>query len=98
MKHIILHLENLDCRGCANSIRRALIRQPGILSVHVEVKASRVNLSCEDDVDRAHMLSVLEHLGYPAAGRNTMLLMARARLSCELGKLRQRALTHTSLT
>jgi copper chaperone CopZ len=98
MKHIILELENIDCEGCANSVRRAMLRQPGILSIHVGAKASRVNLSCEDDVDSAHILSVLEHLGYPALGRNTMLLMARAKLSCELGKLRQRGLTHTSWT
>lgn len=92
MKHMILDLENLDCEGCANSIRRSMLRQPGVLSVHIEVRSSRVNLSCEDDVDRSHIVSVLEHLGYPALGRNSMLFMARAKLSCELGKLRHQVL------
>lgn len=91
---MILDLENLDCEGCANSVRRSMLRQVGILSVHVEVKASRVHLSCEDDVDRKHIISVLEHLGYPALGRNSMLSMARAKLSCELGKLRHNALAY----
>lgn len=88
MKHMILELENLDCEGCANSIRRVLLRQPGILSLHVEVKTARVNLSCEDDLDRSHVISALENLGYPPLGRNSMLSIARARLSCELGKIR----------
>lgn len=88
MKHILLELENLDCEGCANTIRRALLRQPGVLSVHVEVKSARVSLSCEDDLDRAHVLSVLENLGYPTHGKNSMLGMARAKMSCQLGKIR----------
>jgi copper chaperone CopZ len=91
MKHLILELENLDCEGCANSIRRSLLRQPGVLSVHVGVKAAQIQISCEDDLDRAHVLSVLENMGFPTLGRNTMLNMARAKLSCELGKIRHRA-------
>jgi copper chaperone CopZ len=98
MKHMILELENLDCDGCANSIRRVLLRQPGVLSVHVEVSASRVNLSCEDDLDRAHIISVLENLGYPPLGRNSMLSIARARLSCELGKIRHNSYYHPILS
>ncbi len=88
MKHMILELENIDCEGCANSIRRVLLRQPGVLSVHVEVKSAKVNLSCEDDLDRSHVINALENLGYPPLGRNSMLSMARAKLSCELGKIR----------
>ncbi len=94
MKHLILQLENLDCEGCANSIRRSLLRQPGVLSVHVEVGQGRVNLSCEDDLDRSHVVSVLENMGYPTLGKNTMLSMARAKLSCEMGKIRHRAYYH----
>ena len=92
MKHMILDLENLDCDGCANTIRRAMLRQPGLLSVHIDVKGARVSLSCEDDVDRSHIVSVLENLGYPPLGRNTMLAIARYKLSCELGKIRYSAL------
>jgi len=98
MKHIILDLENLDCEGCANSIRRVLLRQPGVLSVHVEVNSSRVNLSCEDDFDRMHVVSVLENLGYPPVGRNSMLSMARAKMSCELGKIRHKSYYHPMLS
>jgi copper chaperone CopZ len=90
MKQIILELENLDCEGCANSIRRAILRQPGILSVHIEVKAGRVDLTCEDDIDRTHVIGILDGLGYAQLGRNSMISMARAKLSCELGKIRHR--------
>ena len=88
MKQIVLELENLDCDGCANSIRRALLRQPGILSVHVEVKAGRVDLSCEDDFEQVHAIALMEGLGYPKLGNNSMMNIARAKLSCELGKIR----------
>ena len=91
MKQIVLELENLDCEGCANSIRRALLRQPGILSVHIDVKAGRVDLSCEDDFDRSHLVGILDVLGYPLLGRNSMICMARAKLSCELGKIRHQS-------
>jgi len=94
MKHILLELENLDCEGCANSIRRILMRQPGVLSVHVEVKNARVSLSCEDDMDGTHIVSILENMGYPPFGKNSMLSMARAKLSCELGKIRHKAYYH----
>lgn len=98
MKHMLLELENLDCEGCANSIRRSLLRQPGILSVHVDVKTAKVSLSCEDDFDREHLVAALENLGYPTLGRNTMLCMARAKLSCELGKIRNKAYYSTALS
>jgi hypothetical protein len=49
-----------------------------------------VNLSCEDDLDRSHVVTALENLGYPPLGRNSMLSMARAKLSCELGKIRHK--------
>jgi copper chaperone CopZ len=97
MKQIVLELENLDCDGCANSARRALLRQPGILSVHVDVKARRVDLSCEDDFDRTHAIALLEGLGYPQLGKNSMLNMARAKLSCELGKIRHSSYYNPSL-
>ena len=97
MKHIVLELENIDCEGCANSIRRALLRQPDILSVHVEVSSSRVNLLCEDDVDRMHVLSVLENLGYTTLGRNSMLSIARARMNCQMGKIRHVSYYQTAL-
>ena len=98
MKHILLELENLDCEGCANSIRRVLLRQPGVLSVHVEVKIPRVHISCEDDLDSSHIISVLENLGYPAFGKNSMLHIARARLSCQLGKIRHQTYYHPILS
>jgi copper chaperone CopZ len=97
MKHILLELENLDCEGCANSIRRALLRQPGVLSVHVDVKSASVSLSCEDDFDRLHVVSVLESLGYTSHGRNSMLCMARAKMSCQLGKIRHTNYYHPEL-
>ena len=97
MKQIILELENLDCEGCANSIRRALLRQPGILCVHIEVKVKRVDLTCEDDLDRTHVIGILDGLGYPQLGKNSMISMARAKLSCELGKIRHRNYFNPSL-
>jgi copper chaperone CopZ len=98
MKHMILELENLDCEGCANSIRRVLLRQPGVLSVHVEIKTAQLHISCEDDLDRSHIISVLENLGYPTLGKNSMLHIARAKLSCQLGKIRHESYYHPILS
>lgn len=95
---MLFDLENLDCDGCANSVRHVLLHQPGVLAVRVEVIPAQVNLSCEDDVDRAHVLSLLEHLGYPPVGRNSMLHKARAKLSCEMGRIRHRAYYHPMMS
>lgn len=87
MKHEIIHVENIKCGGCMNTIRKDLLKQSGVLAVHVDENLGTVNISGDDDMDKNHIVSRLEHLGYPEIGHNGLLLKAKSYVSCAVGRI-----------
>jgi len=89
MNPISIIVENLKCHGCAATITRELQKVEGVISVHVEVGPSRVDITTtgsEETLEacRRKLLS----LGYPEAGsKNTTISKAKSYVSCAIGRM-----------
>jgi copper chaperone len=86
MKHEVFQVENIKCDGCMTTIRKDLLKQTGILTVHVDAEKQMVEVTGDDNMDRLHVISRLEHLGYPLAGNNDLLSKAKSFVSCAVGR------------
>ena len=62
-----LHAPDIQCDGCANSIKRALGRIAGIESVEVDVPAKNVTVKYEAPADLAGIESALDRAGFPVS-------------------------------
>ena len=58
---------DIECDGCANSIKRALGRVAGIQTVEVDVPARNVTVSYEAPADTEAVRSALESAGFPVS-------------------------------
>ena len=56
---------DIECEGCANSIKRALGRITGIQGIEVDVPAKMVTVTHEDQLAAADITSALDKVGFP---------------------------------
>jgi copper chaperone len=87
MRHEVIEVENIKCGGCVNSIRKEILKQTGVLAVHVDEEHDSIQISGDDDMDREHIVARLIHLGYPPKGENGVLLKAKSYVSCAIGRM-----------
>lgn len=62
-----LHAPDIECDGCANSIKRALGRIEGVHSVDVDVPAKNVSINYEAPADSNAIVTALDRAGFPVA-------------------------------
>ncbi len=68
MAETILHAPDIECDGCANSIKRALGRLNGVESVEVDVSAKDVTVQYNAGLmDKTQIVLVLDQAGFPVA-------------------------------
>lgn len=70
-----------------STIRKELLKQPGVLTVHVDSEKQLVDVTGDDTMNKIHLIARLEYLGYPEAGHNDFLLKAKSYVSCAGGRL-----------
>lgn len=87
MKAMHIHVENIKCTGCSQTIQKSLLSQPGVMSVHVNTEGGLVDISGDDTMDREHLVNRLNSLGYPEVGNNNLLKKAMSYVSCAAGRL-----------
>jgi copper chaperone CopZ len=87
MKHISIQVENIKCGGCENTIRKEILHQPGVQAVHIDGEHQIIHITGDDDMDKGHIAARLEHLGYPEAGRNSVVSKIKSYVSCATGRL-----------
>jgi Cu+-exporting ATPase len=61
----------IHCEGCANTIRTALARVPGVSEVQVAVDGKKVQVEHESDVSAETLAQTLAQAGYPPTGDGT---------------------------
>ena len=67
MAEMTYHAPDIECDGCAESIRRALGRRSGIQAVEVDVPARRVRVAFDEGATSdAAIRERLESAGFPA--------------------------------
>jgi Cu+-exporting ATPase len=61
-----LNLQGMTCASCAGRIERALAKQPGVLSVSVNLASERAQVQIVRGLDPQTLLSALQQAGYSA--------------------------------
>jgi copper chaperone len=84
----IIHIQNLKCDGCINTITKKLNALDDVSEVVVEVADNSVTF----EYSEAHTLDVvkktLADLGYPEDGDvNNLTAKAKSYVSCAFGKI-----------
>jgi copper chaperone CopZ len=84
----IIQIENLKCGGCANTIKKGLTKLEGVTDVEINIDASEVMISTENDEVLVRAIQKLSSMGYPEAGEvNTVMKKAKSYVSCAVGRI-----------
>jgi len=83
-----VHIQNLKCGGCVNTISKKLNSLDDVSEVTIEVEDNSVTF----EYSEAHTLDVvkktLADIGYPEVGEaNNLTAKAKSYVSCAFGKL-----------
>jgi len=62
-----IHVENIKCGGCANSIKKGLMDEAGVSMVEINVEHGMVSIDGEN-LDRDAIAAHLLKMGYPESG------------------------------
>lgn len=83
-----IHIQNLKCGGCANTITKGIATIDSIQNVSVNVEESSVTFSYENEGILDEVKSKLKTMGYPEDGEaNTLGSKAKSYVSCAIGKM-----------
>lgn len=86
-----LHLENIKCGGCANTISSELSKQ-GLKEISVDHENGTVRFQNVEDEKLTQALGRLKSLGYPLVeteeGLAALGLKAKSYVSCAIGKMK----------
>ncbi|WP_264559083.1 heavy-metal-associated domain-containing protein [Flavobacterium sp. N2270] len=83
-----IHIQNLKCGGCANTIIKNLTQLNAISNVEVDVEDSVVSFEMESEKDLEQVKTTLKKIGYPEDGEaNSLGSKAKSYVSCAIGKI-----------
>ena len=83
-----LHIQNLKCQGCANTIITQLSKLVGISEVAVNNETNEVSFSYNSETELEAVKQKLSDLGYPAIGEaNPLGKKAKSFVSCAIGRM-----------
>ncbi|RAK25154.1 copper chaperone CopZ [Flavobacterium aquaticum] len=83
-----IHIQNLKCGGCANTITKGISSIEAVQNVSVNVDESTVTFSYETEAQVNEVKNKLKSLGYPEDGEaNTLGAKAKSYVSCAIGKM-----------
>ena len=84
----IVHIQNLKCGGCANTITKKLNALDDVSEVTVEVENNSVTFEYSDEHTLDVVKETLAEIGYPEDGeRNGLTTKAKSYVSCAFGKM-----------
>jgi len=87
-KYTTIHVENLKCNGCANTIRKELGKFETIKEIKILPEDSLVVLALDEEaVELEAIKDKLAAIGYPEYGKNSFLTAARSYVSCVVGRM-----------
>jgi copper chaperone len=82
-------VENIKCGGCVNSIKTALLKLKGVESIEVDQDIDTIALT--GTIERDLVIKILNDLGYPEKGQNTMVKKAKSYVSCAVGRMSEKS-------
>ncbi len=81
-----IHVENIKCGGCKNTISKAILAIEGTYNVNIDLEKEIITLEANDAL-RPTIVAKLHQLGYPEAGKNSIIEKAKSYVSCAVGKM-----------
>lgn len=83
-----VHIQNLKCSGCANTITKKLDSLDDVSEVLVELEDNSVTFKYSEEHTLHIVKKVLADLGYPEDGEsNNLSAKAKSYVSCAFGKM-----------
>ena len=83
-----IHIQNLKCGGCANTITKGISSIETINNIAVNVEDSSVTFDYASDEKLIEVKEKLKSLGYPEDGEaNSLMEKAKSYVSCAIGKM-----------
>ena len=88
MKTEKIIIENLKCHGCANTIRKGLMRIEEVSNVDIDIEESSVKIEYEGKNNmREVFVEKLRKLGYPEEGTGKLKQQIKSYISCTIGRV-----------
>ena len=89
MEQTTLHIQNLKCGGCANTITTRLSELKGISEVNVNNDTDAVSFNYNSENELTKAVNLLSSLGYPVEGEaNPLTKKAKSFVSCAVGRMK----------
>ena len=60
-----LHISDISCNHCINTIKDELGEMPGVISISGDVAAKTITINWQQPASLNDILTVLEDIGYP---------------------------------
>ena len=87
---ITVHIQNLKCRGCANTIINRLSKVKNISEVEVNNEQRTVAFDYHTNHDFEQAKHLLSGIGYPIVGaENKLKTKAQSYVSCAIGRIKK---------
>jgi copper chaperone CopZ len=86
MKKLELIIENIKCGGCMTSIKKGILELAGVTHVDIALEEEKITIE-GNHLNRAAISKVLDGMGYPEKGKNTLFKEAKSYVSCAIGKV-----------
>lgn len=84
----IVHIQNLKCGGCANTITKKLNALGDVSEVFVEIEDNSVTFEYSEEHTLDVVKKALADIGYPEDGEaNNLASKAKSYVSCAFGKI-----------
>ena len=84
----IVHIQNLKCGGCVNTITKKLNALDDVSEVSVEVEDNSVTFEYSEEHTLDGVKKALAEIGYPEDGEaNNLTSKAKSYVSCAFGKI-----------
>ena len=66
MNTIHLHIDGMDCGGCANAVENALHAVPGVVSARADLSSKAAHVEAAVNVNESDLVTAVEKAGYEA--------------------------------
>jgi copper chaperone CopZ len=88
MKTEKILIENLKCKGCANTIKSEISKLDSVKNVVINHENSSVTIDYEKEENLREIFTAkLKSLGYPENGKGNMFVAAKSYVSCAIGRM-----------
>jgi len=88
---VLVHIQNLKCSGCKNTIINRLSEVKNISDVDVDYEADTVAFDYHTNHDFETAKHVLSRIGYPIVGtENKLKTKVQSYISCAIGRVKHK--------